>query len=555
MSTAPRRLVSLIPALALLTAVAAAQEGPRPRPAAEDVERITAFGVGVEAADLYRFLDPPPLDARTRATVEKALDELGDPEYDIREEAAARLRRMGREIQPILEEHRENDDPEVSDRILQILESLRSVDFQAVVASALRVVATLEDPAAVGPLLSFLDAPTAPQHVPAALAALIASVDDDSAGPIVARIVDDERPVGQRAQLVEVLGKARVEGARETLQDLLGSSRPQLALESAVALLSWGDRSAAGGLIELLSSDDQGIRYRAEYALRRVLGPTFDFNAYAAAEERARSAEAWRTWWAEEGAAGRELPAPSPEEEGITTICDHSGNRLIEVDKEGKILWKHEGIRGPCRVEWLPNGNLLVGGGYSNRLFELDRDGEEVWAAELQTMYVDADRLPDGNTLVTSYTEKFVAVLDRKGAKVWEWTSPEVVNLTDADRLPNGNTLICDYAANRLFEVDAAGDVVWEIKTLSGPYEADRLPNGNTIVAESSGGRVTEIDREGNVVWKYEGLQGSHHVDRLPSGNTLICDSDGDRVLEVTPEKEIVWEFTDCSHPDDADRR
>lgn len=549
------RLPTLV--LALLAAAAAAQESPAPNEPSADEKAVQSFGLASDTASLCRLIAPPPADEATREAVLSAIEGLSDPDYDVREESARRLLLMGPTILPLLEESRDVPDLEASDRILQILETLSGDAYRTAVESALRLLAARRAAVAVDPLLEFLDRTADDSLAPLAVIALRTSVDAGSLPRVVEWADSRDRPAARRASVVRVLGESALEAVREELSAMLEDPAPEVRLEAASALFAAGEAAAAPALLDLLEpAHAVEIRYRAEYALRRVLGPGFDYNAYGPSDDRAKSIERWRRWWTEEGAAGArpDRPEVGPEQ-GVTTIVDHSGNRIIEVDREGKILWEIGDIRGPCRAEWLPNGNLLVGGGYSERLFEVGRDKKEVWAAPLQTMYVDCDRLDNGNTLVTSYTERFVAELDREGRKVWTYAGPGIRSLTDADRLANGNTLICDYAASRLFEVSPAGEVVWELATLAAPYEADRLPNGNTIVAESSGGRVSEIDRDGKVVWKYEGLVGSHHVDRLPSGNTLICDSEGDRVLEVTPEGKVVWEFTDVNHPDDADRR
>ncbi len=542
--------------LALLAAAAAAQESTPSAPSADE-QAVKGFGLDTDTPSLCRLIAPLPADDATRLAVEEAIESLSDPDYEVREDAARRLLSMGPTILPLLEESRDVPDLEASDRIHQILESLSGDSYRVAVEAALRLLAARGEGAAIGPLLEFLDRTADEGLVPLAVLAVRTTLAADTLEAVVAWTAATDRSGPRRAALVQVLGECGLEGARPALAARLEDPASEVRLEAAAALMAAGEGAGAPVLLDLLGPDHPVLlRYRAEYALRRVLGPAFDYNAYAAAADRAKSLERWRRWWTEEGTTGARPERPEVvSEEGITTIVDHSGNRVIEVDREGKIVWSITDIRGPCRAEWLPGGNLLVGGGYSERLFEVNREKEEVWSVPLRTMYVDCDRLANGNTLACSYTEREVVELDREGKTVWSYASPALRSLTDADRLSNGNTILCDYAANRLVEVSPAGEVVWEVGTLAGPYAALRLANGNTLVSESSGGRVSEVDREGKIVWKYEGLVGSHHCDRLASGNTLICDSEGDRVLEVTPEGKVVWEFTDVNHPDDADRR
>lgn len=75
---------------------------------------------------------------------------------------------------------------------------------------------------------------------------------------------------------------------------------------------------------------------------------------------------------------------------GNTIIAGGNNNRVIEVDKDGKIVWSvdHDELPG-IRLAWvttlqlLPNGNLIVGnchaGEKNPQLFEVTRDKKVVW--------------------------------------------------------------------------------------------------------------------------------------------------------------------------------
>jgi hypothetical protein len=75
---------------------------------------------------------------------------------------------------------------------------------------------------------------------------------------------------------------------------------------------------------------------------------------------------------------------------GNTLIGGGNNNRVIEVDKEGKITWsiKHDELPGiqlawVTMLEVLPNGNVIVGnchaGEKNPQLFEVTRDKKVVW--------------------------------------------------------------------------------------------------------------------------------------------------------------------------------
>jgi hypothetical protein len=87
---------------------------------------------------------------------------------------------------------------------------------------------------------------------------------------------------------------------------------------------------------------------------------------------------------------GTEVFGALRRDNGNTIIAGGNNNRVIEVDREGRIVWSigHDELPG-VRLAWvttlemLPNGNLIVGNchaGESNpQLFEVTRDKKVVW--------------------------------------------------------------------------------------------------------------------------------------------------------------------------------
>jgi hypothetical protein len=76
--------------------------------------------------------------------------------------------------------------------------------------------------------------------------------------------------------------------------------------------------------------------------------------------------------------------------DGHTLIAAGNGNRVIEVDSGGEVVWKidHDELPG-IKLAWvttlqrLPNGNLVVGNSHAGpdnpQLFEVTRDKKVVW--------------------------------------------------------------------------------------------------------------------------------------------------------------------------------
>jgi hypothetical protein len=79
--------------------------------------------------------------------------------------------------------------------------------------------------------------------------------------------------------------------------------------------------------------------------------------------------------------------------DGHTLVCCTNGNRVVDFDANGKIVWQltNEDLPGdwlqdPCGGQVLPNGNIVIAcyaGGRKNphapKLFEITRDKKVVW--------------------------------------------------------------------------------------------------------------------------------------------------------------------------------
>ncbi len=295
------------------------------------------------------------------------------------------------------------------------------------------------------------------------------------------------------------------------------------------------------------------------------------------------------------------------------THCDpiqtHSGFTLISpfgtddawlIDMKGRFVhhWEMPGFS--CKL--LQDGHLL--GITDKGLLELDWDGKAVWRHEDKSAGKDFHRLQNGNTLYLrripvpadiagrvkggiSGTDKegmfedALIEVNPSGKVVWEWLAHEHLNpeedaicqvcyrdqWTDGDScsmLDDGNILICLSRTHNLYIIEkATGKIKWQwgVKELAHPHHATMLDNGNILVFDSGlhpygvmpGGfsRLIEIDpRENKMVWEYKGaaalffystFMGS--CQRLPDGNTLVTESQTGRVFEITDNNEIVWEY------------
>jgi hypothetical protein len=296
----------------------------------------------------------------------------------------------------------------------------------------------------------------------------------------------------------------------------------------------------------------------------------------------------------EDGGANTETP-----DGGVTgnvLIADQFNNRVIEVTRQGDIVWSFgdgSSVPGPTSIvapndaERLPNGETLMagtgappgaepgcpvdgGGCADNRVLIVDdATSSIVWqyGADGGISGSGPGQLsaPAAAVLVPTATGDHVLITDQGNARVLEvvratmetsWQFPPANPTADqtlsgpnsAERLANGNTLIADETGNRVLEVAADGTVVWQYPgvvdtaTLDGPAFASRLPSGNTLITDSLNNRVVEVDSASpaNVVWTYgtatrsaQGMMTPTRAVRLADGHTLVTETFVDQVIEI----------------------
>ncbi len=254
--------------------------------------------------------------------------------------------------------------------------------------------------------------------------------------------------------------------------------------------------------------------------------------------------------------AANKLKGPGFNTPGNVLISDQFNNRIVEVNKQGQIVWSF-GSNDPtptgCPAKSDPR--TIIGSNWAERL----AGGLTVIAGT--GIPAGADPLMPGGCV-----DNRVIVVNQGGHVVWQYgqygvtgSDPNQLNVpVSVIQLPNHNFLITDQGNNRIIEVSLLGEqVVWSYGPTSGPgalnspNSAELLPNGHILIADENNGRVIEITRAGDIVWQYDITPVSPlaFASRLPNDNTLITDAGNARIIEVTPNKQIVFQYFTNTDP------
>jgi hypothetical protein len=217
---------------------------------------------------------------------------------------------------------------------------------------------------------------------------------------------------------------------------------------------------------------------------------------------------------------------------------------VVEMSPDKKIVWQYEakpkaGYSGKIEIhsyQRLKNGRTMIAESGNARLVEVDKNGKIVEEIALTVEKPNAHRdtrmvrkLDNGHYLVCHEGDGKVREYDGKGKVVWTYAldlagrprsnghGPEGhgMEVFGAIRLPNGNTLIAGGNNNRVFEVTPQGKTVWSVEqkelpgiTFAWMTTLQLLPNGNLIIGNTHAGpenpQLIEITRDKKVVWTFK---------------------------------------------------
>ncbi len=184
--------------------------------------------------------------------------------------------------------------------------------------------------------------------------------------------------------------------------------------------------------------------------------------------------------------------------DGVTMIAESGPARIIEVDRDGKLLReiklridKPDVHRDTRLARKLENGHYLVCHEGDATVREYDNDGKVIWSHEVKSAVYSAERLKNGNTLIGTGNGNRVVEVDRDGREVWTVEKNDLAGITLAwitmvERRPNGNTLIVNCHAGKnnpqILEVTPQKKVVWTFKDFN--HFGDSLPVARVLDAQ-----------------------------------------------------------------------
>jgi len=265
-------------------------------------------------------------------------------------------------------------------------------------------------------------------------------------------------------------------------------------------------------------------------------------------------------------------------------------HKIVEVNKQGKVVWDFFGLAFSHELLQLDNNHILVADTAYDRIIEINYPNKDIiWSWEpakidwskvnpkwdndhyynnpLEYEWTHLNDVEYKNygtweaclisirnfdlIVEINYTAEKIGPSNDPDNIVWYFGDFEDYSLLrqqhNPDYLENGNIIVSDSENDRIIEIDYnTKKIIWKFDTgLSWPRDADELPNGNIMITDTFHNRIIEISKEDKeIIWSYKGdLFVPYEADRLDNGNTIISNGYGGVCFEINEKGQIIWRY------------
>ena len=481
--------------------------------------------------------------------IKALIRQMGDDDFDRREDASIQLCGLGLRAKPLLLEALRDPDAEVAHRAGECLKQIDEGSASASTAAAVRVLARRKPDGAVAALLDFLPAAgeeEVAEQVRLALADL--AVRDGKADPALVRALTDASAL-KRGAAAFALCRAGAEDQLPAVRKLLQDPDRLVRYRAGMALAAAREKSAVPALIDLLDQLPRPEAGRVEELLYRVADDKLGGAPPPAALDpaaRRKYRDAWKAWWEDAGAkVDADRLADAARTNGFTLVILLDQGRILELDSANHPRLEISQLNFPLDAQLLPDDHVLVAEHNGNRVTERNAKGQVVWEKEINAPLA-AQRLANGNTFIATQTQ--LVELKPNGDEAFTYERPNGEAIMKAQKLPNGDIALVTQPAPgaegaRFVLLDGKGKELrsFPVALKYSGGRIDVLPNGDVLVPEAANNRVVELDAHGGVVWEAAAEQPIAAV-RLANGDTLITTYSEHRAIEVDHDGKEVWE-------------
>ena len=261
-------------------------------------------------------------------------------------------------------------------------------------------------------------------------------------------------------------------------------------------------------------------------------------------------------------------------EYGHYLVCDTGNRRVIELDRQGHIVWQYgqtiasrRHLSYPRSVELTGPDRYLVADTANDRIVEIVKGEvrERACLAEPVLFWPRCVRaLPGGSLLIADSRNGRILEVSPNGSVVNQLTHVRIEQELrlkdphDVHLLANGHLLITDSPRGLVVEADWEGNVFRVIGDkgdvdLSDPHSAQALDDHRIIISDTGNHRILIVGSDGSCLQElhavHDGdccyrLRFPRCVEVIDDGTMVIADTGNNRVLAATVEGRFIWEFS-----------
>ena len=509
--------------------------------------------VDPEDAKLFAYLEQRVADEEVLKRVDSLIRQLGDADFDNREEASNKLLHIGVAALPKLQLALKSDDTEVARRAKACVEKIEKESKENGTPGEVVYRLLMRHPAGtVEALVNFLPHAEEDAVEEAIYFGLSKLLEQDKMLVAILLPALKDKLAPRRALAGLLVSRYGNEEQRTAARKLLDDADATVRLRTAQGLLGAEDKAGIPMLIALLNQTSTTLAWQAEELLCWVGGEDSPKPRIGAgnAVKKKECQQGWQAWWKqEEKHVDLKRVMKAYRRPFLLLLRQHverGGDKILLLGADGSTRW--ESLPASIgSVQLLPGDRVLTAEGSSGAV-ERDFDGTIRWSNMTLEFTGECRRLLNGHTILVA-PEKDQAEITKDGTVVFhkQYDAPRMVRrrvltpyllstgrlcfvedgiveieprtcevakrirpvdaLDWIDRyepLQSGGCFVVVPKSNVFLELDVSGKTVKKWDVPAPVVQAKRLPNGTTLVSTLLNGQnyIVVLDTKGRTVWE-----------------------------------------------------
>jgi hypothetical protein len=559
----------------VLSATATITRGGDDKPADPDEALLQEAKVGTDGAALLDYVRKNTGSDDDLLKLDKLVQQLGSDELKEREEASAKLVKLGLVALPSLRKAKESGDAEVKQRATEGVEQIVKQYRLGLPLAAMRKLLQVNPDGTVEALVRYL--PYAGDE--AVEEEIYFGVYDltkakKSVDPALKAALTDKLP-SRRALAACVTGRLGDSDQRKEARRLLHDADTTVRLRAAQGLLAAKDKESLPTLVGLLESRPLSVAWQAEELLHWAAGSDGPETLLGAGGPKAQAAcrKAWDAWLGENAEKlDLSLVEDSHRRPGLFLVCswyrgarpagshDHNPGIVYMIGCDGKPRWRMTNVIMPVDAHLMPDDRILIAetdgaDGVSTRSL----DGQVLWAKQLDEVVEACTPLPTGKIFVAHgkatelttdgdvvYSRSFTCTVRGRNEKM-RCDQRLFLNrvVTTLNEL-GGITALAEFDATNGSQLRKTSI---QPKGVGNRFRVEPLSTGGYLI--SGWEWAYEVDIAGATVWSVS-IPKLDQAIRMRTGNTLVLYGEtlNQRLIEISPDQDVLLETSIAERAD-----